>query len=79
MPVADSFEAFRGPFTHPDWSQITNRELLAQGVGNVASGRVGRLPITQVIVRRPASIQSWGPTKATAIIHGLLLVVFALP
>ena len=52
----------------------TNRELLAQGTGNMISGFIGGLPITQVIVRSSANIQSGGRTKASAIIHGLLLL-----
>ncbi len=55
-------------------STPTNRELIAQGVGNVLSGFIGGLPITQVIVRSSANIQSGGKTKASAIIHGFLLV-----
>lgn len=55
----------------------TNRELLAQGVGNVVSGFIGGLPITQVIVRSSANIQSGGRTKASAFFHGVLLLVFA--
>lgn len=51
-----------------------NRELLAQGVGNTISGMIGGLPITQVIVRSSANIQSGGRTKASAIIHGFLLL-----
>ncbi|MCA8950041.1 MAG: SulP family inorganic anion transporter [Planctomycetes bacterium] len=58
-----------------------NRELLAQGAGNIASGLIGGLPVTQVIVRSSANIQSGGQTKLSTIVHGLLLVlfVFALP
>jgi len=58
-----------------------NRELLAQGAGNIASGLIGGLPLTQVIVRSSANIQSGGQTKLSAIVHGLLLAVFvfALP
>ncbi|AGC77254.1 MFS superfamily sulfate permease-like transporter [Nonlabens dokdonensis] len=52
----------------------TNRELVAQGVGNVASGMIGGLPITQVIVRSSANIQSGGRTKMSAILHGFLLL-----
>lgn len=52
----------------------TNRELLAQGTGNVLSGLIGGLPITQVIVRSSANIQSGGRTKASAIIHGFFLL-----
>ena len=52
----------------------TNRELLAQGTGNVISGLIGGLPITQVIVRSSANIQSGGKTKFSAIFHGFLLL-----
>ncbi|MEC8458524.1 MAG: SulP family inorganic anion transporter [Bacteroidota bacterium] len=59
----------------------TNRELLAQGAGNIVSGFIGGLPITQVIVRSSANIQSGGRTKASATIHGGLLLIsaFAIP
>ena len=53
----------------------TNRELFAQGTGNVMSGLIGGLPITQVIVRSSANIQSGGQTKMSAIIHGFLLLI----
>ena len=53
----------------------TNRELLAQGTGNIVSGLIGGLPITQVIVRSSANIQSGGRSKASAIIHGFLLLI----
>ncbi|AWH73599.1 hypothetical protein DCS32_05360 [Dokdonia sp. Dokd-P16] len=53
----------------------TNRELLAQGTGNILSGLVGGLPVTQVIVRSSANIQSGGKTKMSAIIHGFLLLI----
>lgn len=53
----------------------TNRELLAQGTGNIVSGLVGGLPITQVIVRSSANIQSGGKSKLSAIVHGLLLLI----
>ena len=53
----------------------TNRELLAQGTGNIISGLIGGLPITQVIVRSSANIQSGGKTKSSAIIHGFLLLI----
>ncbi|HEB90086.1 MAG TPA: SulP family inorganic anion transporter [Deltaproteobacteria bacterium] len=54
----------------------TNRELLAQGSGNVVSGLLGGLPVTQVIVRSSANVQSGGRTKVSAILHGVLLLVF---
>ena len=53
----------------------TNRELFAQGTGNVMSGLIGGLPITQVIVRSSANIQSGGQTKMSAILHGFLLLI----
>ncbi len=53
----------------------TNRELLAQGTGNVISGLIGGLPITQVIVRSSANIQSGNKTKLSAIIHGFFLLI----
>jgi MFS superfamily sulfate permease-like transporter len=53
----------------------TNRELLAQGSGNILSGMIGGLPITQVIVRSSANIQSGGKTKMSAIIHGVFILV----
>ena len=56
----------------------TNRELVAQGVGNAVSGLIGGLPITQVIVRSSANIQSGGRTKASAILHGVWLLGFFL-
>ena len=52
-----------------------NRELIAQGIGNITSGMIGGLPVTQVIVRSSANIQSGGKTKMSAVIHGILLVV----
>ena len=53
----------------------TNRELLAQGTGNILSGMIGGLPITQVIVRSSANIQSGGRSKMSAIIHGFFLLI----
>lgn len=53
----------------------TNRELLAQGTGNIVSGLIGGLPITQVIVRSSANIQSGGKSKLSAILHGFLLLI----
>ncbi|MBB6463075.1 SulP family inorganic anion transporter [Flammeovirga kamogawensis] len=53
----------------------TNRELIAQGIGNICSGLIGGLPVTQVIVRSSANIQSGGRTKVSAFFHGILLLV----
>lgn len=56
----------------------TNRELIAQGTGNIVSGFIGGLPITQVIVRSSANIQSGGRSKVSALLHGLLLLLSAM-
>ena len=56
----------------------TNRELKAQGLGNVISGMIGGLPLTQVIVRSSANIAFGGKTKLSAIIHGVLLLISAI-
>ena len=56
----------------------TNRELLAQGTGNIVSSLIGGLPVTQVIVRSSANINSGGKTKMSAILHGILMLVFVL-
>ncbi len=53
----------------------TNRELKAQGLGNILSGLIGGLPVTQVIVRSSANIQSGAKSKTSAILHGVLLLV----
>lgn len=63
---------------------ITNKntELKAQGAGNIISGLLGGLPVTAVIVRSSANVSAGGKTKASAILHGILLltcVVFIAP
>ena len=113
VPTPDGFDAFLAQFTFPDFSAIsnpevlitaftiglvasletllcveatdkldphnnvtpTNRELFAQGAGNIISGLIGGLPITQVIVRSSANINSGGRTKISAIVHGFLLLI----
>ena len=52
-----------------------NRELLAQGTGNIVSGLLGGLPLTQVVVRTSANVNSGGKSKLSAILHGLLIAV----
>ena len=52
----------------------TNRELKAQGVGNVLSGLLGGLPITSVIVRTTANASSGAKTKLSTIAHGIFLL-----
>ncbi|NME72139.1 SulP family inorganic anion transporter [Flammeovirga aprica] len=56
----------------------TNRELIAQGTGNIISGLIGGLPITQVIVRSSVNVQSGGQSKLSAIFHGVLLFICVL-
>ena len=53
----------------------TNRELLAQGAGNMVSGLIGGIPVTQVIIRSTVNIQSGGKTKLSAIMHGIFLLI----
>lgn len=55
-----------------------NRELIAQGVGNMVSGLIGGLPITSVIVRSSANMQAGAQTRLSAITHGVLLLVGVL-
>lgn len=52
----------------------TNRELMAQGVGNIVCGFAGALPITAVIVRSSANIDAGARTKASAFIHGAFMI-----
>lgn len=56
----------------------SNRELLAQGVGNIVSGFLGGLPITSVIVRSSANLNAGARTKWSVIVHAILLLVFVL-
>ncbi len=113
VPVANSINEFLALFTHPDFSAITNkdviitaftiaavasietllcieavdkmdpqrrvtnqnRELKAQGVGNIVAGLLGGLPVTSVIVRSSANINSGAKTKTSTIFHGVLILV----
>lgn len=52
-----------------------NRELLAQGAGNVVCGLIGGLPVTSVIVRSSVNVDMGAKTKRSAIFHGVLLVL----
>ncbi|MGR9107856.1 MAG: bifunctional SulP family inorganic anion transporter/carbonic anhydrase [Gammaproteobacteria bacterium] len=59
-----------------------NRELGAQGIGNICSGLLGGLPITQVILRSTINLQAGAKTKASAIFHGFMIlgaVLFIAP
>jgi MFS superfamily sulfate permease-like transporter len=53
----------------------TNRELKAQGLGNLISGFIGGLPITQVVVRSSANITFGAKSKLSAILHGFFLLI----
>lgn len=53
----------------------TDRELKAQGLGNIVSGLVGGLPVTQVIVRSSANVTFGARTRLSAILHGFLILV----
>ncbi len=54
-------------------SSPPNRELVAQGIGNMASGLLGGLPVTSVIVRSSVNIDAGGKTKLSTVTHGVLL------
>lgn len=56
----------------------TNVELKAQGIGNLVSGLIGGLPMTSVVVRSSANANAGAKTKASTIIHGLLLLISVL-
>jgi len=56
----------------------TNLELKAQGVGNIVSGLIGGLPVTQVIVRSSANITFGAQSKLSAILHGFWLLLSAI-
>ena len=55
-----------------------NKELKAQGIGNLLSGLIGGLPMTSVVVRTTANINAGARTKFSTIFHGLLLMVCVL-
>jgi len=53
-----------------------NRELLGQGAANMASGAIGGLPVTGVIVRSSTNVQTGARTRTSAILHGLWILLF---
>jgi MFS superfamily sulfate permease-like transporter len=55
-----------------------NRELIAQGVGNMLCGLLGAIPMTAVVVRGAANVDAGGRTKLSAFTHGLFLLVAVL-
>ncbi|WP_240509019.1 SulP family inorganic anion transporter [Streptomyces agglomeratus] len=60
-----------GPRTHYD------KELIAQGTGNTVCGALGALPMTAVVVRSAANVRAGARTKASRVLHGVWLLVFA--
>lgn len=56
-----------------------DRELLGQGAANVVSGAIGGLPITGVIVRSSANVAAGARTRASSMLHGVWILLFALP
>ena len=71
IEAADKLDAFkrRTPL---------DRELLGQGIANVASGLIGGLPVAAVIVRSTANVAAGARTKASAFLHGLFLLFAVL-
>jgi MFS superfamily sulfate permease-like transporter len=55
-----------------------NRELIAQGIGNMTCGLLGAIPITAVVVRGAANVDAGGRTKLSAFTHGLFLLLAVL-
>lgn len=56
-----------------------DRELLGQGSANIVSGAIGGLPVTGVIVRSSTNVAAGARSRASAILHGVWVLVFALP
>ena len=56
----------------------TNRELKAQGIGNIIAPLVGGIPMTSVIVRSSANVDAGGQTRISSFFHGILLLVSVL-
>lgn len=69
IEASDKIDPFKR-FTPP------NRELIAQGSGNIVTSLLGGLPVTAVIVRSSANISAGNKTKMSAILHGVLLLLF---
>jgi MFS superfamily sulfate permease-like transporter len=55
-----------------------NRELKAQGIGNIVSGLIGGIPLTSVVVRSSANVNAGAKTKLSTILHGLLMLLCVL-
>ncbi|UVT20903.1 MAG: bifunctional SulP family inorganic anion transporter/carbonic anhydrase [Nitrospira sp.] len=52
-----------------------SQELVAQGIGNMACGLVGGLPVTSVVIRGSVNVNAGGKTKLSALLHGMLLLI----
>lgn len=63
---------------HDGEASDLDKELFAQGVGNVIAGALGGLPVTGVIVRSTANIQAGATSRVSAVLHGVWLVGFVL-
>lgn len=55
-----------------------NRELIAQGIGNMTCGLLGAIPMTAVVVRGAANVDAGARTKFSAFTHGLFLLLAVL-
>lgn len=53
----------------------SNRELIAQGAGNMVSGMIGGMPLTSVVVRTTANINAGAKSKMSTIFHGMLMLL----
>ena len=67
LEAADRLDPFKR-------NSSSNRELFAQGIGNIAAGLIGGLPVTSVVVRTAANVGSGGRTWISAFTHGVLLL-----
>jgi MFS superfamily sulfate permease-like transporter len=56
-----------------------NRELVGQGAANIVSGTIGGLPVTGVIVRSSTNVNAGAKSRASAIMHGVWILLFTIP
>ena len=56
-----------------------NRELIGQGAANIVSGAIGGLPVTGVIVRSSTNVNAGAKSRASAILHGIWILLFTIP
>lgn len=71
LQAADNIDPFKR-------KSSSNRELLAQGVGNICAGLIGALPITSVVVRSSVNAAAGSKTKMSTIFHGIIILVAVL-